>query len=500
MFYIDYKFPSLATGVLRCHALGDPSVAAAVTIDYCDAFIEEAPEDVAARIATRHPRLVGFSCYVWNINATLAVARELKRLLPDARVLLGGPEAGGLAHLILESNPTVDFVATGEGEETFRLLLRSLFLADGELKAVPGLAFREHGRVVAHPEPSLIDLTCLPSPYLGQHVPIPHNPGAMLVETSRGCPFACSYCQWGLRKMRYFGLKRIEDDFKFVLKHASYIVLNDADVLMERKRALAIMTAFLNAARGRSAILTIETNPIHLWPEIVDFVARSPGNFCFAFGLQSISPHVNRLMNRPFNLQDIEARLSYFKARCPDVNMRFSLIYCLPGDSLQGYMRTLEWALRYNPERLCLNQCLALPSSELARKKRDFGLEIENDAPHRVLSTPSMPVSDVEKARRISSLLLFLFAFQRPSLSALFLNCSSSCRDERVLPLLEKWEAFLMENGVDLEKYGRFDQVLKFPHDPGEHGAQEFLRNPLDLAVLIRATDIFLKKWRRQKF
>ncbi|MDE2312985.1 MAG: cobalamin-dependent protein [Elusimicrobia bacterium] len=474
-------------------------MAAAVDVEYCDAFIEEAPEDVATRMAEQQPSLVGFSCYVWNIEATLAVAQEFKRLRPDARVILGGPEAGGLARRILKSSPVVDFIATGEGEETFRLLLRALFLGEGELAAVPGLARREHGRLAIRPEPPLIDLAHEPSPYLSHDVPMPHDPGAVLVETSRGCPFACAYCNWGRRKMRYLSLERIEDDFKFVLEYSSCVILNDADILVERKRALAIMTAFLCASQGRSAVLTVETNPLHLRPEIVDLVARFPGNFSFAFGLQSISPQVNQLVGRPFNLEDIEARLSYFKARCPDVDTRFSLIYGLPGDSLRGFEQTLEWALRHNPGRLCLNQCLALPGSELTRRKQDFGLKIENRAPHRVLSTPTMSAGDMRKARRMASLILFLFAFQQPSLSDRFRGCRPPHKNGGILPLLAKWEAFLIKNGIEIERCGRFERALGFPYDPGELSAQEFLRNPLELAVLMKATDIFLRELDRRR-
>ncbi len=221
-------------------------------------------------------------------------------------------------------------------------------------------------------------------------------------------------------------------------------------------------------------------------------MAQSPDRFYFALGLQSISPQVNKLISRPFDLKALETRLDYFKKRCPAAKTHFSLIYGLPGDTLEGYERTLEWVLRYRSTRLALNQCLALPGSDLARTARELGLEVDADAPHRVLSTPTMTADDLKAARRTSSLILFVFCL--PPLRELFLDFIAARPDRRILPLLGEWEGFLAERGVGLEMRGRFDQTLEFPRESGELNAREFLRAPVKLAALMKATSMFLEK------
>lgn len=197
-------------------------------------------------------------------------------------------------------------------------------------------------------------------------------------------------------------------------------------------------------------------------------------------------------MKRPFNLGAIEARMDYFGKRCPDAKIYFSLIYGLPGDDLRGYEQTLEWALRYRPVGLGLNQCLALPGSELSEKARDFGLKVQNEAPHRVLSTPTMTAGDISEARRLSALIIFVMRL--PPLRERLLGPNSIRLAGRILPFLKRWKKSVLESGVVIERQSSFDDTPTFPLEMGTSDAAWFLREPLELAALLKATDKFAEK------
>lgn len=495
--YAGPRIPSLASGTLKTWALSDPAIRAAVQIDYCEGYIEEAPAAVAERIAAWRPALAGFSCYVWNVRQSLAAAAALKARLPSCRVILGGPEAGGLAKSLLLANPAVDFVATGEGEETFRLLLRWLFLGEAEPASIPGFAYREGESVRVTPEGEQADIASMPSPYLEGHMAVSGGMDFVIIETSRGCPFTCSYCDWGGRKMRYLPVERVAAEFAHVLPRAKAVATNDADILMERKRARAIMQAFIRAARGTGAKLGLETNPVHLWPELLDVVEESPESFYFAFGLQSVVPEVHKLVTRPFDLAKIEARLAAFRRRCPSVPFHFSLIFGLPGDDLAGFERSIEWTLRWRPTRVALNQCLVLPGSDLSRQAQALGLEAQAEAPHRVLSTPTMSAGDFARARRLASLVTFVFSFA-PIRERVLDHAERE--GGGAVALLRRWERSMQDAGLDVERDQPFDGTSdQFPWNPGERAAQAFSSDPLRLAALLTASDRFFAAARTRR-
>lgn len=486
--YSGPRPPSLASGCLAGWAMADQELAASVELGFHDAFIDEDPAAVAARVAAGEPGLVGFSCYVWNVERSLATARALKALLPGCRVVLGGPEAGGLAADILGSQPAVDFVATGEGEETFRRLLRALALGDGEPGCVPGLALRREGAVRKTPEAPLIELKGMPSPFLQGRVHEPRDAAFVIVETSRGCPFTCKFCDWGPRKMRYMDLDRVEADLAYALERWDYVATNDADILMEKGRALEVMRRFLRLSEGRDAVLGIETNPVHLWPEVVDLVARNPRKFYFAFGLQSVSPEVNRLMDRPFDLSKIESRLDRFQAACPETDFHFSLIFGMHGDTLAGFRDSVEWALRRRPARLALNQCLALPGSRLHQQARDLGVSFQAEPPHRVLSTPAMTPADMAAARRLTSTVNFVFGL-RPLRDMLLADAGPGSR----VVLFEEWASAMTAAGLELEVAHPFEAEHDgFPYSSGERAARDAAGDPLLLASLMQAARTFI--------
>ena len=478
---------SLASGCLRSWALADPDLAERVSIGYCDIPAGEDPKRAARRMAKNAPRLAGLSCYVWNLRQSLELAAALKGLLPEIRIVLGGPEAGGMARGLLESEPAVDFIALGEGEETFRRLLLFLAAGRGQVDEVPGLAFRKDGAVAATPKAPLIDLRRLGAPYAAGHVAMPQGTPQLFLEASRGCPFSCTYCVWGPKRMRYRAIEDIEADLRFMADKTPLVYCIDADILMSRRRALSVPKAFLRATEGRETKLIFGTNLMHLWPEVVDFFSKHPDRFCVNFGLQTVVPEVAKRIRRPLDIGALGARLRHFKEKCPSMQFGFGLIFGLPGDDLGGFKRGLEWTLSYHPSRIFVNHCVVLPGSELERRAKEQGLSYQKEPPHLMVETPAMSREDFGAAHRLDVLVHFLGCNQAIYNELYGLMERRAGEGGTRVGTLERWGQFLAAADLDLCPEGAGRENI----EAAVYAWERIEKDPVLLAAVMKATRDF---------
>ena len=449
-----YRYPSLAVGCLKAWARKDPALAALRISEVTSEIREPRPVLVDA-VCAQEPALVGFTCYIWNFNQVMEAVGLLKSRRPNVRVVIGGPQVASVAEDVLRRWGSVDFVATGEGEETFRQLLGCLFLDARALKEVEGLAYRDGDNIVSTHEAALIALGELPSPYLSGALDVDsYDYREASIDSSRGCPFTCKFCDWGPRTMRYAPLERLEAEFRLLAPRIKVLCLTDADPFMNKKWGIAVMEAFLRAAAGTECRLGFDANPTFMSPEIVDVVARAPERFFIAFGLQSTDEDVLRGINRVFDRERVEANIADLQRRAPGVWMKFSAIFGMPGDDLQGWRRTLDWALSRHPGTIVCNHALVLPGAEFRREAGNLGLRYQADPPHQVLSTNTMAAPDLMAARRLA--FCVEFALSLPFVKERLLEAADRLRDEDLpyVRVFESWSSHLRKKGVDLT-FGR---------------------------------------------
>src|SRR5579883_748514 len=314
----------IAGGCLKTWAMADPQLKARARITLLAPLMDAPARELAGPIAALRPKLVGFSCYVWNMSKVTEVARELKRADPAVRVLVGGPEAAPLTEKVLQREPAVDYVALGEGEETFRRLLRSLILEDEPLSGVPGLAYRGPDAVNKTEAPPQIELAEGSSPYLSGAIEAPSGPGAprrAIMETSRGCPFTCKFCEWGPRNMRYAPLSRIRREFELLARRYESIELCDSDLLMHKSRGIEVLKLFLEATKGSRCMLFFNTNPVYLVPEAVDVMSEHPAKFGVFAGVQTTNPAVLSKISRNLDLEKTERNLADLRRKAAGVHL-----------------------------------------------------------------------------------------------------------------------------------------------------------------------------------
>ena len=175
--------------------------------------INQYPEDILADIYNEKADVVGFSCYIWNIAIANQVINNLKKVDENITVAVGGPEVSYNPVQVLE-NKNIDYVMCGEGEEVFKNFLDNYA---SDILSTKGLAYRKDGKVVINPMESPLDLSSIPFVYKDMS---DFENKIIYYETSRGCPFSCSYCLSSIdKKLRFRDLELVKKELQFFLDH-----------------------------------------------------------------------------------------------------------------------------------------------------------------------------------------------------------------------------------------------------------------------------------------
>ncbi len=349
-------------------------------------FLDQPAAECADKILESDPDHVGFSLYVWNRALALETASVLKQRRPGLVVFAGGPEATADPAGVM-SNPAIDFVLPGEGEE---LIVETL----GRL--LKGATPRE---IAASARPIPVkDLATLPSPFLDGTLKLADYSGA-LWELSRGCPFACDFCfeSRGTRGVRRIPFDRLEAELDlFAASGIREVFVLDPTFNHHKANAKKVLR-----------LIAAKAPDIHFFFEIrSEFIDREMTRLFAAIrcslqiGLQSAHDDVLRNIGRSFDPADFEARILLLHNA--DVTYGFDLIYGLPGDSLEGFRASLDFAMSLVPNHIDLFHLSVLPGTRLAETAHDLNLEHEAVNPYPVIASPTFTREEMALAARIA--------------------------------------------------------------------------------------------------
>ena len=189
-------------------------------VEIAEYTINNQMEDILADIYLKKPDVAAFSCYIWNWEYTRSIIRDLHKVLPDTDIWVGGPEVTYDAIQVLKENPDILGVMRGEGEGTFAELAISYYgMGTKALESIAGITVRVNDEIVATPERELLDMDDVPFVYNNDNIHEFDNK-IIYYETSRGCPFSCSYCLSSVdRRVRFRSLCKVYDELQFFLDH-----------------------------------------------------------------------------------------------------------------------------------------------------------------------------------------------------------------------------------------------------------------------------------------
>ncbi|MBC7819569.1 MAG: B12-binding domain-containing radical SAM protein [Planctomycetaceae bacterium] len=385
---------SLAAGYLKMYAQGR-GLDQSYDIEIFPPHLSNTLSDcgLVEEILTRDPWMVGFTCYLWNIDRTLWIASRLKERRPDLRIIIGGPEVTADNAWVLQ-HPAIDFAAIGEGEQTFAELLTALRDQHIPREPIAGLYVSLGtllGPLPAFRQP-LASLDEISSPYL-EGILDAADEDMLLLETIRGCIFKCKFCYY----------PKSYDDLYFVSREK--IIANLQYARERGVKEVVLLDPTLNQARNFADFVKLlaEQNPDHQWryfgelraegltPDIARLLREA--NFTeVEIGLQSIDPLAMELMDRKNNMKAFERGVTALMD--VGIDVKVDLIIGLPGDTPDSVRRGMHF-LRdtglYSSVQV-FNLAI-LPGTAFRQEAEMHGLQFQPRPPYYVLKTPTIDLA-----------------------------------------------------------------------------------------------------------
>jgi radical SAM superfamily enzyme YgiQ (UPF0313 family) len=394
-----YIHTSLALRCLKAYSQHE------FNIEIVEYTIKDPVMNIVSDLYQRRADVIGFSCYIWNIEETVQVIRNLRKVQPDAVIVLGGPEVSYDTEYWMERLPEVDFIVMGEGEETFHHLLTE-WRGERKFHYVFGLAYRKEGQIRINPPRPKLDLQRLPSPHRFAE-DVPHLPNRIVYfETSRGCPFSCQFCLSSIESgVRYFDLDQTKRDLLYLIDHGARLIkFVDRTFNLKKEIALDIFQFLIEHHRG--CVFQFEITADIMRPEVLAFLAEHapPGIFRFEIGVQSTNDLTNELVKRRQNFAKLARTVTMIK-ESGKIDQHLDLIAGLPMEDYASFRRTFNDVFALEPEELQLGFLKMLRGTGLRNDAARYGYVYMDHAPYEILGNDRLPFADLIRIKRVEDVL-----------------------------------------------------------------------------------------------
>ena len=346
--------------------------------------------------------VVCFSCYIWNISFVRELIRDLAKILPETAFWAGGPEVSYDAENFLTEMPEVTGVLVGEGEKTFHDLLEYYIDGKGSLGEIRGIAYRDGEEIRHNGWRELMNLSEIPFVY--QHLEEFEN-RIIYYESSRGCPFSCSYCLSSIdKKLRFRDLELVKKELQFFLDHkVPQVKFVDRTFNCKHEHAMAIWKYILEHDNGVTNF-HFEVSADLLRDEEMDLMAKMrPGLIQLEIGVQSTNPETIRAIHRHMDLDKLERcvdRVHSFR----NIHQHLDLIAGLPYEDYDTFHRSFNDVYQMKPDQLQLGFLKVLKGSLMKEEAEKYGIVHKEKEPYEVLSTKWLPYGDVLKLKAVESM------------------------------------------------------------------------------------------------
>ncbi|CAH2716549.1 hypothetical protein BACCIP111895_03736 [Neobacillus rhizosphaerae] len=368
--------------------------------------IKDPVMNIVSDLYQAKPTVIGFSCYIWNIEETLKVVNMIKKIDPSILIVLGGPEVTYDTAEWMEKQPDIDFIVIGEGEQTFKQLLTEIQTTNN-YDHVPGIAYRHNGEVMITPQMNKLDLKELPSPYR-----FPEDIGNLgkrvaYIETSRGCPFSCQFCLSSIEVgVRYFDRETIKEDIRYLMANgAKTIKFVDRTFNISRSYAME-MFRFLIDEHLPGTVFQFEITADIMRPEVIEFLNQEApkGLFRFEIGVQSTNDYTNELVMRKQNFTKLTRTVTMVKEG-QKIDQHLDLIAGLPEEDYSSFRKTFNDVFEMRPEELQLGFLKMLRGTGVRLRASDHQYVYMDHSPYEILSNNVLSFDDIVRIKQVEDVL-----------------------------------------------------------------------------------------------
>ena len=339
--------------------------------------------------------VLGFACYIWNIEMTLHVVDMVKAVRPDIKIVLGGPEVSFTADELLERCPNIDYIVQGEGEEAFHALVTALQLGnDGLDPVIPGVRGRRNGSILGSTEAvEVSDLSTIPFPYTEEDMDdLEHK--IIYYESSRGCPFSCQYCLSGNKNtVRFFPQERTLEELQWFIDHGvKQVKFVDRTFNCAPHHHRPLMEFMRDSDTDMNFHLEMEPELMTEWETNI-LCETPPGRIQIEVGVQSTHKKtldaINRYNDWPYIQKSIRPIIQAGRT-----HVHMDLIVGLPHEDFNRFGQSFNDLFSLQPHALQIGFLKLLKGSGV-RRMREYKYVADPLAPYEVLSTHVLPYDDV---------------------------------------------------------------------------------------------------------
>ena len=364
--------------------------------------INQPKDEILKDIYSSGADVVCFSCYIWNISFVRELIRDLVKILPKTAFWAGGPEVSYDAEKFLTEMPEMTGVMVGEGEKTFHDLLE--FYIDGKdsLEEISGIAYRTGDKIIHNGWRELMDLSAIPFVY--EHLEKFEN-RIIYYESSRGCPFSCSYCLSSIdKKLRFRDLELVKKELQFFLDHGvPQVKFVDRTFNCKHEHAMTIWKYILEHDNGVTNF-HFEISADLLREEEMELMSQMrPGLIQLEIGVQSTNPETIRAIHRHMDLKKLEHcvnRVHSFR----NIHQHLDLIAGLPYEDYDTFHQSFNDVYQMKPDQLQLGFLKVLKGSLMQKEAEVYGIVYKEKEPYEVLSTNWLTYGEVLKLKMVESM------------------------------------------------------------------------------------------------
>ncbi len=350
--------------------------------------INDSYDRVFSSVYLEKPDILAFSCYIWNMGMVRSLVRDVHKVLPKSRIILGGPEASYDSQKIIVENPEVDYILSGEGEVSFNKIISGLVYGNPNLDDIPGLSYRI-GKETVHNklDPSMEALDNIPSPYTDEMLQRLQN-RIIYFESSRGCPYSCSYCLSSITKgVKYLSLdetfKRLD---RLVLSDVRQIKFVDRTFNCNSERASSIFSFIIeNYSEKKDINFHFEAAADLFDQKMLDVLSKAPeGLIQLEIGIQTVNAVTLESIDRKTDLKkaflNIEKLVSF-----KNMHIHLDLIAGLPYEDYESFKDSFNTVYLLRSHHLQLGFLKLLKGSKLRGEAKEHGFLYREEPPYEIL-------------------------------------------------------------------------------------------------------------------
>lgn len=371
-------------------------------IELAEFTINNQKDYILEEIYKRKPDILCFSVYIWNLDYVESVAREFKKICPDTPVWVGGPEVSYEVEDFLTSHPEIDGVMIGEGEETFREVC-GYYAGNRELDGIRGIAYRDNNGIRVTESRAIMDMSRIPFCYDTME---DFSNRIIYYESSRGCPFSCSYCLSSVDKsLRFRDTELVKKELLFFINQkVPQIKFVDRTFNCNHAHAMEIWR-FIKEHDNGVTNFHFEISADLINEEELKLISdMRPGLIQLEIGVQSTNEVTIKEIHRTMKLERLKEVVRAIQSGA-NVHEHLDLIAGLPYEDYDSFARSFDEIYELKPNQLQLGFLKVLKGSFMYEHADEYGIIYHDKPPYEVLSTKWISFDDVLRIKKVEEML-----------------------------------------------------------------------------------------------